>query len=82
MTSLPGVVEAEYRGDYRIHLAFSGGTSKTVDVQSWIEGPMFEPRDQRYVREFFVAGSPVCWPNGADIAPETLYAATDIRQVA
>ena len=83
MTILPSVVKAKYRGDYRIHLAFNDGTSKTVDFQPWLEGPIFEPlRDQRYFREFFVAGSTVCWPNGADIAPETLYAATDIRQVA
>ncbi len=72
MTILPAVVKAEYRGDYRIHLTFNDGTAKTVDFQPWLEGPIFEPlRDQRHFREFFV-----------DIAPETLYAATDIRQVA
>ncbi|MBI2156290.1 MAG: DUF2442 domain-containing protein, partial [Candidatus Rokubacteria bacterium] len=53
------------------------------DFQPWLQGPIFEPlREVAYFREFFVAGSTVCWPNGADIAPETLYAATDIRQVA
>jgi hypothetical protein len=83
MTILPAAVKAEYRGDDRIHLIFNDGTSKTVDFQSWLDGPIFEPlRDQRYFRDFFVTGSTVCWPNGADIAPETLYEATDVRRVA
>ena len=83
MTILPSVVRAEYRGEYRLHLTFNDGTSKSVDFQPWLQGPIFEPlRDVDYFREFFVAGSTVCWPNGADIAPETLYAATDIRLAA
>jgi len=76
-TILPAIVKAEYRGDYRIHLVFNDGTSKTVDFTPWLEGPVFESlRDPCHFREFFVAGSTVCWPNGADVAPETLYAAT------
>lgn len=83
MTILPSVVKAEYRGEYQIHLTFNDGTSKTVDFQPWLHGPIFEPlRDPNYFREFFVSGSTVCWPNGADIAPETLYEAIDIRRVA
>ena len=83
MENLPGVVRAEHRGEYRIHITFTDGTSKTIDFRPWLEGPIFEPLlDPAYFQSFFVAGSTVCWPNGADIAPETLYAATDIRQVA
>src|SRR5262245_47426103 len=83
MTILPSVVKAEHAGHYRLHLIFNDGTSKVVDFEPWLEGPMFEAlRNHDSFREFFVAGSTVCWPNGADIAPETLYEAADIRQVA
>jgi hypothetical protein len=73
---LPSVVEARYRGDFRIHLTFNDSSSKTVDFRSWLKGPVFAPlKDPRYFRRFFLDGGTVVWPNGADIAPETLYEA-------
>lgn len=74
MTFMPSVIEAQYRGGYRIHLSFSDNTAKTVDFRKWLEGPVFEPlKDPAYFRRFFVEAGTVVWPNGADIAPETLY---------
>jgi hypothetical protein len=76
MTFLPSVVRAEYRGGFRIHLTFNDFSERTVDFRPWLEGPVFEPlKDPAYFREFFVDGGTVAWPNGADIAPETLYEA-------
>ena len=74
MASLPTVIRAEYRGEFRIHLAFSDGVENTVDFEPWLDGPVFEPlRDPAYFRRFFLEAGTVTWPNGADIAPETLY---------
>jgi hypothetical protein len=74
MEFLPAVVAAEYRGDYRIHLVFNDGTESTVDFEDWLDGPVFEPlHDPAYFRRFFIEAGTVGWPNGADIAPETLY---------
>jgi hypothetical protein len=71
---LPSVIRAEYRGDYRIHLVFNDNTAKTVDFAPWLDGPIFEPlRDLQYFQRFFIDGGTVSWPNGADVAPETLY---------
>ena len=76
MSFLPSVVDAEYRDGFRIQLTFNDGTSETVDFSQWLEGPIFEPlQDIAYFRRFFLEGGTVSWPNGADIAPETLYEA-------
>ena len=76
MAFLPAVVSAQYRGAYRIQLVFNDGTEAAIGFRRWLKGPVFEPlRDLDYFRRFFVEGGTVAWPNGADVAPETLYAA-------
>lgn len=74
MTFLPSVTRAEYQGEYRVHLTFNDGLARTVDLADWLQGPIFEPlKDPAYFRRFFLEGGTIAWPNGADIAPETLY---------
>jgi hypothetical protein len=83
MTTLPVVIRAEYRGGYRIRLTFNDNQEKTVDFLLWLDGPVFEPlKDPEYFRRFFLDGGTVAWPNGADIAPETLYACEGVAQEA
>ena len=74
MTTLPTVIRAEHRGGYRIRVTFNDGSQKTIDFGRWLNGPVFEPlKEEAYFRRFFIEGGTVAWPNGADIAPETLY---------
>ena len=74
MTFLPAVIRAEYRGEYRIYLEFNDGLTSTVDFSQWLDGPVFEPlKAPEYFQRFFLEGGTVVWPNGADVAPETLY---------
>lgn len=81
MTFLPSVVSAGYRDGFRIHLAFNDGSEGVVDFQHWLTGPMFEPlKNLAYFRRFFLDGGTVVWPNGADIAPETLYDAARVTR--
>ncbi len=76
MRFLPFVVRAEHRGNFRIHVVFNDGAEATVDCESWLDGPVFEPlKDSRYFSRLFVEAGAVVWPNGADLAPETLYEA-------
>ena len=74
MSFLPTIMRAEYRGGYMIHVVFGDGVERTVDFLPWLEGPIFEPlKDTTYFQRFFLEAGTVTWPNGADIAPETLY---------
>jgi hypothetical protein len=72
--TLPVVVHAEYRGEFKIRLVFNDGVDATIDLSDCLSGPVFEPlKDLGYFARFFVEGGTVTWPNGADIAPETLH---------
>ena len=83
MGMLPHVIDAAYRGGHRIHLVFQDGREKTVDFARWLVGPVFEPlKDTAYFQRFFLEGGTVSWPNGADIAPETLYTAQGVEEAA
>ncbi|MBM3934775.1 MAG: DUF2442 domain-containing protein [SAR202 cluster bacterium] len=70
------VVEVTVIGDYMLALTFDDGSSRTVSLQHLLNGPAFEMhRDPVYFARVSidtVAGT-VAWPNGVDIAPETLY---------
>ena len=75
MEFLPTVILAEHRGELRILVAFNDGVEATIDFSPWLSGPVFESlKDPAYFQRFFLDGGTVAWPNGADIAPETLYA--------
>lgn len=81
MGFLPQVVRADYDAAFRIHLTFNDGLEATVDFQPWLTGPVFEPLQRlAYFRKFFLDGGTVAWPNGADVAPETLYDAARVTR--
>jgi hypothetical protein len=81
--SLPSVIRATYEGGFRIHLRFNDNVEGTLDLESWLDGPIFEPlKDRVYFQRFFIDGGTVVWPNGADIAPETLYEAVKLTGAA
>ena len=83
MEFLPTVINAEYRGAYLISLKFNDEVEQTIDFEQWLDGPVFEPlQDVSYFQKFFLECGTVVWPNGADIAPETLHALAKSRQAA
>jgi hypothetical protein len=77
------VVGAEYVREYQIRICFTDGVEKVVDFSRWLHGEVFQRlTNKREFKRFFIAGGTVCWPNGADIAPETLRAATNVESAA
>ena len=71
--ALVRVVSAEYVKGYQLRVRFSDGEEKMVDFARWLHGEVFKPlANKRQFKRFFIAGGTVCWPNGADVAPETL----------
>jgi hypothetical protein len=75
---LHDVIGVEVSGNYRLRLTFDDGTVGEVDFAGREWRGVFEPlRDLDYFARVSVdaeAGT-VTWPNGADMAPEPLYAA-------
>jgi hypothetical protein len=77
---LPSVTTAKYVKDFLIEVKFNDGTKKIIDFEGWLTGPIFKPlRNKDYFKKFFIDVPTIAWPNGADIAPETLYKAAAVE---
>jgi hypothetical protein len=67
---VPAGEPGRIRPDHHIHVTFNDGSAKTIDFRGWLKGPIFEPlHDIDQFKKFFVAGSTIARPNGADMAP-------------
>ncbi len=78
MRSTPLLLEAAALDGHTAHVRFADGTMADVDLGYLLDyGGVFQPlRDPVYFASLKAdteAGT-IVWPNGADIAPETLYA--------
>jgi hypothetical protein len=73
---IPHVVAVEVSGPHSVRLKFRDGVRKRVNLLPLLKGPIFRAlHDPDYFGQVLldpVAGT-IVWPNGADIAPETLY---------
>ena len=69
------MVDAKYVSDYKIHVVFNNGEERIADLSGLgIGRGVYKPlKDKDYFKRFFLDGWTISWPNGADIAPETLY---------
>lgn len=74
MSYMPVVIDAKYIVDYKIRITFDNGEERIADLAGKLGRGVFKPlKDKMYFKKFFVDGWTISWPNGADIAPETLY---------
>lgn len=76
------VIGAKPLDQFRIEVEFSDGLKGVVDLSERLFGPIFAPlKDpvlfaQLRVDEF----GAICWPNGADLAPDALYKTISMLQ--
>ena len=70
------VTAVEVVGEHRLRLSFEDGIDGEVDLSGWKWRGVFEPlADPAYFRQVVLDRElgTVVWPNGADIAPESLH---------
>jgi len=73
---IPKITEAKYERDYIIRVRFLDGTEGDIDLRDELYGLIFEPlQDLDVFKQVFVHPDfhTLCWPNGADLAPEFVY---------
>lgn len=73
------VLSVEYSKDYILKIKFSDKTIKLVDLKEKVaqaKGIFLPLKDQEYFKQVSVDDccASICWPNGADICPDVLYA--------
>ena len=75
---LKDIVEVRPLDGYRLWLRFEDGAEGTVDVAKMIhfQGVFAPLRDREKFLEVRVDSEigTICWPNGADLDPDVLYA--------
>jgi hypothetical protein len=77
MEELVHVTQVEVAGEHRLRLAFEDGISGEIDASGWDWRGVFEPlRDPTFFAQVELDEQlgTIVWPNGADVAPETLHA--------
>jgi len=61
--------------EYRLEVEFEDGVHGVIDLAADLWGPVFEPLKDpaKFAEVGLDEFGVVCWPNGADLAPDALY---------
>jgi hypothetical protein len=77
MRRLVRVETVEPLQGFIVHVRFTDGTERDIDLKPYLHGPVFEQarKDPAFFRQVAVdpESRTLSWPNGADIDPDVLY---------
>jgi len=75
---LKDIIYVQPLEDYRLHVRFEDGIEGVIDLVNLVKfSGVFGPlRDRQYFLQVSVNPDlgTICWPNGADLDPDVLYA--------
>ena len=76
------IIRAKALSNYRIEVEFSDGLKGVVDMSERLFGPVFTPlKDPALFRQLTVDEfGAVCWPSGADLAPDAIHETLSMSQ--
>jgi Protein of unknown function (DUF2442) len=82
---LKDIIEARATGDHRLYIRFEDGVDGEIDLDGLIDfSGVFEllsrPEELAKVMVDPEIGT-ICWPNGADLDPDVLYAELTRRPI-
>lgn len=72
----PKIKKLLYKGKYTYHILFDNNREGNINFQPFLWGEVFEQlKDEDFFKKAFIdqTSGTITWPNGVDIAPETLY---------
>jgi len=70
------IVRAKYLDGYRVQIEFSDGARGVFDAAGLVNRPgsMVQPlREPGFFRDFFIELGALCWRNGFELSPGSLY---------